>query len=283
MTVDKNNNYVSQALRAEGLHQPELAAELPPRAEEQTFRGYLRWYGAICVSGLGMFMEAYILITTGQVKSLWKNQYPTCWASGSDQHCPNLIECCGLFPNTPTLANGTCVPQFPEFCQADGTYPGNAKCHHRATHALSYSEFAGIMAGMVFMGLTADYIGRVNAGVITACMQIVGVTMMAFVSTDNLRGQFLTFAAFFGLFGMGVGGEYPITATNAAVHNFMVSYEGLNEEEEKEKRKRVEANATTRRGETIALAFTMQGVGAVTGSLFVVIMIYFGQQQTNSW
>ena len=35
---------------------------------------------------------------------------------------------------------------------------------------------------------------------------------------------------------------------------------------------------TVRRGETIALAFTMQGVGAVVGSLILIALIYFAQQ-----
>ena len=39
-----------------------------------------------------------------------------------------------------------------------------------------------------------------------------------------------------------------------------------------------ERERTARRGETIAMVFAMQGVGAVVGSVFLVCLIYFGEQ-----
>lgn len=271
----------SKALLAEGLHQPE-GGDIPPRFEPGSFHARISWFAAICLSGIGMFIEAYVIISTGQIKSIWKYEYPECWQPSKKQHCPNLIACCGLFPNTPEV-NGTCVPQFPEFCDANGEYPSDRLCTHRGTHALSYTEFAGIMAGMVFMGLTTDFIGRVRAGVLTSCIMIAGVTLMGFYENNNLNDQFIAFAVFFGFFGIGVGGEYPITATNAAVHNFEVAMIAGDEESEHEQRMVIERNATARRGETIALAFAMQGAGAVVGSIFILILIYFSGQSKNDW
>jgi hypothetical protein len=31
-----------------------------------------------------MFVEAYVNITTGQVKTVWHDNYPTCWDSEND-------------------------------------------------------------------------------------------------------------------------------------------------------------------------------------------------------
>jgi hypothetical protein len=41
------------------------------------------------------------------------------------------------------------------------------------------------------------------------------------------------------------------------------------------------SNAHVCRGESIALAFTMQGVGSVAGSLTLLAMIYFGKNRTT--
>jgi MFS family permease len=40
----------------------------------------------------------------------------------------------------------------------------------------------------------------------------------------------------------------------------------------------METAKTARRGETIALVFAMQGIGAVVGSVFLLSLIYFSNQ-----
>lgn len=144
------------------------------------------------------------------------------------------------------------------------------------------------MCGMVLFGLICDIIGRKNASVITALLQIAGVGVMVFYINPNLQQQVLVTATFYGLFGIGVGGEYPLTAYGAASHYFKSmaekEYEAENNEKEKmRKRVLIEQAKTARRGETIAMIFTMQGVGAVFGSTILLILIYFSGQGRTQW
>jgi MFS family permease len=141
---------------------------------------------------------------------------------------------------------------------------------------------------MVLFGLICDLIGRRNASVITALLQIVGVGVMVFYTNPDLQQQVLVFAAFFGLFGIGVGGEYPLTARGAASHYSksvsQTEYEA--ESDEKEKTRKlilIEQARTARRGETFALIFAMQGIGAVFGSTILLILIYFSGQGRTDW
>lgn len=59
---------------AAGIHHEiteEVLEDLPRRYEAGSVKAHLTWFGALCLSGIGMFVEAYIIITTGQVKSVW--------------------------------------------------------------------------------------------------------------------------------------------------------------------------------------------------------------------
>ena len=144
------------------------------------------------------------------------------------------------------------------------------------------------MAGMIFFGLACDILGRKNASTITALLELVGVGVMAFFASQNLRDQAIVIASFFGIFGMGVGGEYPLTAYGAAQHYFKdiaeKQYEAeTNDREKMRKRIIVEQVKTARRGETISLIFTMQGIGAVFGSAVLLVLIYFSGQGKVEW
>jgi MFS family permease len=141
---------------------------------------------------------------------------------------------------------------------------------------------------MVLFGLTCDLIGRKNASVITSLVQITGLGVMVFFINPNIHRQIIVFATFYGFFGIGVGGEYPLTAYGAAAHYFrsvaQMEYEVENDQNEKiRKRILIEQAKTARRGETIALIFTMQGVGAVFGSTVLLILIYFSGQGRTDW
>ena len=144
------------------------------------------------------------------------------------------------------------------------------------------------MAGMVIFGLLCDVLGRKNASTVVALLEIVGVGVMVFYAYPNLKQQAIVIASFYGLFGLGVGGEYPLTAYGAAQHYFRSvaekEYEAeQNEKEKMKKRVLMEHAKTARRGETIALIFTMQGIGAVFGSAILLILIYFSGQGHVEW
>ena len=269
---------VHSVLLASGLYVDvdDRLSEIPGR-HDANFKATIAWFVAICFAGIGMFIEAYVVITTGQVKTVWHRQYPTCWEPHSNQVCPNNIECTGLFPNTPDESSGWSPD--PDVCDQDGTYPSSMICSENVLAAVSYAEFAGIMVGMLSFGLAADIIGRKKAGILTSIFMIVGIAGMTFFNVSFDNTLFVVWATFFGFFGWGVGGEYPLSASTAAEqHITHVDTAKLDNIGQRQMRIRVDLARTLRRGETIALGFSMQGVGAVVGSLVLIALIYFGQQ-----
>lgn len=280
-------NPIRKFLSSEGIELDDTSTvinvnDLPDRYDPSDVKASFTWFGALCLAGIGMFVEAYLIITTGQVKTVWYDQFPTCWKPEKDQHCPNKIECCGLFPNTPTLNNGTCVPQSPDVCTLEGEYPPSVLCPVGLLNSISYSEFAGIMLGMIVIGMLADVIGKVRAGIFTSVLMLSGVTVMSFFNTDRDATLFLVFSIMFGLFGIGVGGEYPLAAMGAASHHAQSEHDALEDDEAQQRHRALLKKAqSARRGETITLVFAMQGIGAVAGSAYILFLVYFsGQTRT---
>jgi MFS family permease len=254
--------------------------DMPARYDKSSVKAKITWFGELCLAGIGMFVEALVIITTGQIKTIWHGMYPECWTPTEDQHCPDLISCCGLFPNTPADSNGICAVPLPnDSCQDDGSFSSSLLCNSRVTTGVSYSEFAGIMAGMLTFGAACDLIGRKNAGTLTSLLMIVGIAGMTLFDDANVSTLFITFSVFFGVFGMGVGGEYPLTASGAAAYHVGNTEAALlDDEDQHHRRVLLEATRTVRRGETISLVFAMQGIGAVLGSIILLCLIYFSNQ-----
>lgn len=279
----RKSDLVHSVLLAHGIHHridDETLACIPTRYEKGSTKAKLTWFGALCMSGLGMFVEAYVIVTTGQVKTIWHDQYPECWGADDPQHCPANIDCCGLFPNTPTSSNGTCLAEMPsDVCTEEGLYPDNVLCSSAEISGVSYASFAGIMAGMLFFGAVCDIIGRKNASVLTSLSMLLGISGMTFFKASSSSILFIVFSVFFSIFGLGVGGEYPLTASGAAENDAAAKDDALHESETRHRRRALmEAAKTARRGETIALVFAMQGLGAVFGSIVIICLVYFADQ-----
>jgi Sugar (and other) transporter len=274
---------------AAGIHfhiTEEDLKDLPRRFETGNVKARFNWFGALCLAGIGMFVEAYVIITTGQIKTIWHSAYPTCFEPNESQTCPQNIQCCGLFPNTPEDTDGVCSVDTSSspFCDAEGSYQEDFLCKEGAINSISYSEFAGIMIGMLVFGSLVDSIGRNATGILVSSFMVVGVTVMTFVNSENAQTLFLIWSIFFGLFGLGVGGEYPLSASNAAELQAQVKEEAkLDDEELRQFRIMRDHERTTRRGETIGFVFAMQGVGATVGSVFLLVLIYFSAQAKVEW
>ncbi|CAB9499157.1 Probable inorganic phosphate transporter 1 [Seminavis robusta] len=283
-TSRSNNSLVKSVLLAEGIHH-DIAnhdlKELPDRFDRSSYKATVTWFGTLLLAGIGMFVEAYIIITTGQIKTIWRDQYPECWMADKAQHCPELIECCGLFKDNPLDVNGTCSIDKVniDYCTAEGQFQHEVQCNESVLGAISYAEFAGIMLGMLTFAFVADIIGRAKAGVVVSYVMCIGLTMMTFYDDTNHIQIFLLWAMFFGLFGLGVGGEYPLAASNAASEHSEELEDALLDDEDRHHRRVLHDHArTARRGETISIVFSMQGIGAVAGSVFLIILLYFADQ-----
>ena len=96
--------------------------------------------------------------------------------------------------------------------------------------------------------------------------------------------MFLAFSVFFGVFGLGVGGEYPLSAANASATDAQAKQDAkLDDEDRRKFRILREHEKTARRGETIGIVFAMQGLGAVCGSIFLLVLLYFSGQTSAEW
>lgn len=112
-------DHVHSVLLAEGLrltYDDDEMDELPRRFEAGSSKSRLTWFGALCLAGIGMFVEAYVIITTGQIKTIWHAAFPECFMPGETMTCPDNIDCCGLFENTPDTCGAS------DKCTEDGTY-----------------------------------------------------------------------------------------------------------------------------------------------------------------
>ena len=84
--------------------------------------------------------------------------------------------------------------------------------------AISYAEFVGIMVGMVIFGYIGDLYGRKFARILTSFLMILGLVGMTFLQVRGPEGGnefFMVWSIFFAIFGLGVGGEFPLVASAA--------------------------------------------------------------------
>lgn len=277
---------VHSVLLAEGLQLPGLneddLEDLPRRFEAGSSKAKLTWFGAIMLTGIGMFVEAFIIITTGQIKSVWKAAFPLCFHPGASAHCPDLVHCCNGYKNEPETC-GLNADELHYECNDEGDYYSEYTCKKNVIGGISYAEFAGIMLGMLTFGKIADLGGRHMAGMAAALFQVIGVGMMTFYRNPDLNLMFIIFDIFFFVFGFGIGGEYPLTAANAAAHHVdAIEHASMDDTERHRIRVLRERERTNRRGETISMVFAQQGMGASVGSAFLCCLIYFSEQGTHN-
>eukprot|EP01023_Acetabularia_acetabulum_P063549 TRINITY_DN7996_c0_g2_i4.p1 TRINITY_DN7996_c0_g2~~TRINITY_DN7996_c0_g2_i4.p1 ORF type:complete len:591 (-),score=101.15 TRINITY_DN7996_c0_g2_i4:854-2626(-) len=190
------------------------------------------------VPGLGMLTESYFIITTGQIKTLWKGAYPDCWDPNGAEECP---------------ASST---------------PYSVGCDQHLKASISYVEFAGVMLGMMVMGFIALSWSIKSSAVMTVSCMGVGALLMCIsgLGFDRQNEYYLfaliaVFAAGFILLGFGVGGEYPVASVNQT------------ERAEDPAHRKKSSKAQPIRGSSVQLMFSMQGVGAVLGSLVIFVLL----------
>lgn len=121
----------------------------------------------------------------------------------------------------------------------------------------------GVIVGQLSFGFVADWIGRKWAFVTTAALTVFGAILSALVTQDThlllgLPGQ-LAVTRF--LLGVGVGGEYPLSATVAAETTDEPYTRRLN----------------------LASVISMQGFGMLLSSLVALAALYCGLSLEATW
>ncbi|OEU05995.1 MFS general substrate transporter [Fragilariopsis cylindrus CCMP1102] len=160
--------------------------------------------------GLGLFGESYILFSIGTLTPIWKILYPNCFNNSNN------------FDNNSDNNNtSSCNPIVIQY-------------------SLIYGVLIGIILGMISLGYISNRIGRRNGSIITSFLMCLGsfflvVLSILFTSSsdddendnDNDDAAFSSgdedvVLLFHGIvlslfiFGIGVGGEYPLSASLAS-------------------------------------------------------------------
>jgi len=150
--------------------------------------------------GLGLFGESYLLFSVGTLRPIWETLYPSC---------------------------------FDEY--------DNSTCKHAylSYKSITYSVVLGVMIGMVVLGVLANTIGRRRGSIITATFMALGSIMLTlssiFLSSmPSILFPVMSISLF--IFGFGVGGEYPLSASSASERSMIAMKERQKSESDKMKR-----------------------------------------------
>ncbi|KAK1741598.1 inorganic phosphate transporter [Skeletonema marinoi] len=168
--------------------------------------------------GLGLFGESYLLFSIGTLRPLWEALYPLCFSN-------------------------------------EDADPATSCPHPYLTYnSLSYSVVLGVMLGMVIVGTLAGRIGRRNGSLLTASIMVAGAAALVLASLllagnfnndDNNNNEesgrpdvlFMVMSAALFIFGIGVGGEYPLSASLASERAMSAMKERRRLEEQQERDK----------------------------------------------
>lgn len=146
------------------------------------FTTYFRNY---VVTGLGFFVEGYVLFSVGNINTLFESVWPSC-------------------------------------------YKRYQVCNRVWVQASSYLEIVGIIAGQIMIGFIGkyceaikthllttegDYIGRRWGIIQDAVTMTIGSILLMSMWGPSLEGWAIMYAWSLFVFGVGVGGEYPMTST----------------------------------------------------------------------
>lgn len=134
-------------------------------------------------------------------------------------------------------------------------------CNETWVQSVTYLEIVGIILGQILVGVIGDYVGRRWGLVQDAIIMFTGTLLLCASWGASLEGWVIMYAISLLWYGIGVGGEYPMTATK--------SMEG--------KGGRNSSNADKlHRGRNVQLAFLMQGWGQLAnqGALIICLLIF---------
>ncbi|KAI0176363.1 MFS general substrate transporter [Hypoxylon sp. FL1284] len=159
----------------------------------------------------------------------------------------------------------------PLFAEVWGTCWGKAptECDENWVYSVEYLEIIGIMVGQVFVGIIGDWIGRRWGLIQDALVMLLGLCMLTGSWGTTLQGWVIMYAWSLFVYGIGVGGEYPITATssmeNAASSGRMSTRDDR-----------------LHRGRKVTMAFLMQGWGQLVNQVvLIVLLIIFNRGHGN--
>lgn len=133
-------------------------------------------------------------------------------------------------------------------------------CSENWIATVQYLEVVGIICGQVLVGIIGDGIGRRWGLIQDAAIMFLGLCMLTASWGVTLQGWIICYALSLLFYGIGVGGEYPMTATAA-----MENATGAGKISTKEDR--------LHRGRKVTMAFLMQGWGQFFNQTIMIILL----------
>lgn len=137
-------------------------------------------------------------------------------------------------------------------------------CSKNWVAAVTYLQIIGIIIGQVLVGFEGDWIGRRFGLVQDALVMTIGLVMLTASWGTTLNGWVICYAWSQFFYGIGVGGEYPMTSTTALESKSI----GVSSQ----------TDDKLHRGRNVVLAFLMQGWGQLfnQGLLIILLLIFHG-------
>jgi MFS family permease len=132
-------------------------------------------------------------------------------------------------------------------------------CTKQWVFATVYLEIVGIMVGQILVGLIGDGIGRKWGLIQDASIMLLGLVMLIASWGTSLNGWVICYAWSLFVYGVGVGGEYPMTATSSMERGTqsLVST----------------ADDRLHRGRKVLQAFLMQGWGQFFNQAILILLL----------
>lgn len=136
----------------------------------------------------------------------------------------------------------------------------NKVCNVNWVSAVTYLEVAGIIVGQLLVGGLGDGIGRRWGLIQDVIIMFLGLCMLIGSWGLTLQGWVICYAWSLFFYGIGVGGEYPMTATAA-----MENATGAGKVSTREDR--------LHRGRKVTMAFLMQGWGQFFNQIILILLL----------
>ncbi|KAI6824698.1 putative MFS phosphate transporter [Hortaea werneckii] len=133
-------------------------------------------------------------------------------------------------------------------------------CDETWTQAIEYLEIIGIIVGQILVGIIGDWLGRRFGLIQDAMIMFVGLLMLTSAWGVTMNGWVICYVWSLFFYGIGVGGEYPMTATSG-----MENAVGAGKISTREDR--------LHRGRKVTSAFLMQGWGQFFNQVVLILLL----------
>lgn len=135
----------------------------------------------------------------------------------------------------------------------------HTECNKTWVQVVNYLSIVGIMVGQILVGIIGDAIGRRWGLIQDAAIMFVGLIMLTAMWGTSLNGWVICYAWSLFFYSIGVGGEYPMTATSGMERTKFSRYEKQQDR--------------LHRGRRVVSAFSMQGWGQFFNQVILIICL----------